>query len=336
MNGDEVERRKATIAEKYGPWTAHSIALGDGVHTLRPWFDTRLRRIVQIAGDLLGYPFDGRRVLDLACLEGQLAIEFAIQGASVVAIEGRAANLEKAKFAAEVLGLKNVELLLGDVRDLSVERHGKFDLILCAGILYHLDTPDVMEFVQRIADVCQDVAIFDTHISLTERDSFEWRGRVYRGKSVEEHPPGASTADVNASLWYSLDNKSVFKFTRDSLCNLLRHVGFTSVFECLVPYEAYHADWPGQIGPRNGGPHELKDRITLIGVKGERRSVLTSPFTDARPDLDRLERSDVNGLLERSGRHVGRLLDLLLNRAHRKISGGLTGLTRPASPKLQD
>jgi 2-polyprenyl-3-methyl-5-hydroxy-6-metoxy-1,4-benzoquinol methylase len=114
-----------------------------------------LRRIVQTAGDLLGYPFDGRRVLDLACLEGQLAIEFALQGANVVAIEGGAVNLEKAKFAADALGLKNVELLLGDVRDLSVKRHGKFDLILCLGILYHLDAPDVMEFVQRIADSCQ-------------------------------------------------------------------------------------------------------------------------------------------------------------------------------------
>jgi SAM-dependent methyltransferase len=331
MDGREVERRKATIVEKYGPWTGHSIALGDGVHTLPPSVDPRVRRIVQTAGDLLGSPFDRCRVLDLAFLEGQFAIEFALKGANVVAIEGRVANLEKAKFAAEVLGLKNVELLLGDVRDLSVDRHGKFDLILCAGILYHLDAPDVMEFVQRIADACQDVAIFDTHISLEERDSFEWRGRAYWGKSDKEHPPEASTADVEASLWYSLDNRRAFKFTRDSLCNLLRHVGFTSVFECLVPYEAYHADWPN----KDGGLYELKDRITLIGIKGERRPLLTSPLTDSQPELDRLERSKVDGFLERSGRRVGRLLDRLLKLPHRKITS-TGGLTRPAWPKPQD
>jgi 2-polyprenyl-3-methyl-5-hydroxy-6-metoxy-1,4-benzoquinol methylase len=333
MDGREVERRRATIVEKYGPWTAHSIALGNGIYTSPPRLDTRLRRIVQSAGDLLGYPFCGRRVLDLACLEGQLAIEFALQGANVVAIEGRTVNLEKAKFAAEVLGLKNVELLLGDVRDLSVERHGKFDLILCAGILYHLDAPDVMEFVQRIADACENMAVFDTHISLRERVSFAWREQTYWGKFVKEHAPKASAADIEASLWYSLDNRRSFHFTRDSLCNLLRHVGFTSVFESMIPYEAYNPDWLR--GSTDGRLYEFNDRIMLIGVKGERRSVLTSPLTDARPDLDRLERSDADGFLERSGRHVGRSLDILLKRAHRKISGGGTGPTRPTWTKPQ-
>src|SRR5882757_9878813 len=110
MDGHEIQRRKATIEQEYGPWTGHSIPLGEGVYTYPPYLDTRVRRIVQAAADLLGYPFDGRRVLDLACLEGQYAIEFALQRANVVGIEGRSANLEKAKFAAEALGLKNVEL----------------------------------------------------------------------------------------------------------------------------------------------------------------------------------------------------------------------------------
>jgi hypothetical protein len=191
-----------------------------------------------------------------------------------------------------------------------------------------------MEFVQRIADTCQGVAIFDTHISLWEWDSFEWRGRAYWGRSVKEHAPEASTADVEASLWYSLDNRRAFKFTRDSLCNLLRHVGFTSVFECLVPYEAYYADGTN----KDGNLHELKDRITLIGVKGERRPQLTSPLTDSQPEFDRLERSKVDGFLERSGRRVGEVLDRLLHLSHRKIAcvGGLRGMTHPTWRKPQD
>jgi 2-polyprenyl-3-methyl-5-hydroxy-6-metoxy-1,4-benzoquinol methylase len=209
MGGREVERRKATIVEKYGPWTAHGISLGDGIHTLPSRFAPRLRRIVKAAADLLGYPIDGRRVLDLACLEEQLAIEFALQGADVVAIEGRAVNLEKARFSAEVLGLENVEPLLGDVRDLSVERHGKFDVILCTGILYHLDAPDELEVAQSIADACQNIAIFDTHISLRKRDSFSWRGRTYWGRFEEEHPPEASAADGVVSLVFARQQKGI-------------------------------------------------------------------------------------------------------------------------------
>jgi hypothetical protein len=52
----------------------------------------------------------------------------------------------------------------------------------------------------------------------------------------------------------------------------LRDVGFTSVFECPIPYEAYHADWSN----KDGGLYERNDRITLIRIKGQRRPLLTS------------------------------------------------------------
>ena len=89
--------------------------------------------------DLAKRPISELRILHLACLEGQYAVEFARQGAQVVAIEGREANIEKARFSKRALGLDNLELIHGDVRDLSRERHGSFDIVLCLGILYHLD-----------------------------------------------------------------------------------------------------------------------------------------------------------------------------------------------------
>ena len=39
--------------------------------------------------DITQCNFKELRILDLACLEGQYAIEFAMQGAEVVGIEGR-------------------------------------------------------------------------------------------------------------------------------------------------------------------------------------------------------------------------------------------------------
>ena len=104
------------------------------------------------------------------------------------------------------------------------------------------------------------------------------------------------------------------------------------MLECLIPYETFPADWP----KTDRRVYERNDRTTLIAVKGERRSVLTSPLTDARPDVDRLERSDVDGFLEQSGRHVGRLLDIVLKRARRKISGPTGPTARPTWPKPQD
>ena len=153
------------VREKYGEWTAMSIHLGSGVHTLQPAPDARLRRIVQVACDLARKPLSQLRVLDLACLEGHYAIEFAMHGAEVVGIELREQNLTKAQFVKDHLGLDRLSLYRDDVRNLSPEKYGLFDIVICSGILYHLDAPDVFHFVKRIYDVCTHFAIIDTQIA---------------------------------------------------------------------------------------------------------------------------------------------------------------------------
>ena len=42
-----------------------------------------------------------------------------------------------------------------DVRNLSVEKHGEFDVVLCLGNLYHLGAPDVFSFAARLSEVCR-------------------------------------------------------------------------------------------------------------------------------------------------------------------------------------
>src|SRR4051812_49098104 len=87
------------IVQEHGPWTAMAIRLADGSYTREPAPDYRLRRLVQAAQDLVGKPLAQCRVLDLACLEGQYAIEFALHGAEALGIEGRAASVAKCEFA---------------------------------------------------------------------------------------------------------------------------------------------------------------------------------------------------------------------------------------------
>ncbi len=55
------------------------------------------------------------------------ALEFAKQGAQAVGIEGRLENLEKAKFANEVLGYANCNFVQDDIRNLSAQKYGLFD-----------------------------------------------------------------------------------------------------------------------------------------------------------------------------------------------------------------
>src|SRR5579864_2220433 len=135
------------IRRQHGEWSAMSIHLGGDLYTRAPSADGRLRRILQVSCDLVGKPLGELRVLDLACLEGHYGIEMAMHGAEVVGIELREANLAKARYVKDYLRLDRLTLCQDDVRNLSTEKYGQFDLVICSGILYHLAAPDVFHFV---------------------------------------------------------------------------------------------------------------------------------------------------------------------------------------------
>src|SRR5687767_12466676 len=98
MLGDEVDgasirSKMEDVVAQHGPWTAHNIHLGNDIYTIVPGIEGdnefRLQRIVQIVSDLSPRPLDELRILDLGCLEGLFAVEFARRGADVVGLEGR-------------------------------------------------------------------------------------------------------------------------------------------------------------------------------------------------------------------------------------------------------
>jgi 2-polyprenyl-3-methyl-5-hydroxy-6-metoxy-1,4-benzoquinol methylase len=263
---EELTREMAEVIGRHGDWTAMSIQLSKDVNTLNPpRGDTRLTRFLQLAKDFSPVPLAETRVLDLACLEGHYAIEFAMQGAEVVGIEGREDNIAKAEFARNALGLNRLSFVQDDVRNLSLERYGMFDIVLCSGILYHLDVPDVFKFAEQIGRVCRGFVIVDTNFSLKDSTSVEYKGTRYHGWFYKEHEKRSTKQERLRHVWASLENVQSYWLTRPSLYNLLSHAGFTSVLECHVPTKL---DMPF-------------DRITLVGVKGEPVQILSSPATAA-------------------------------------------------------
>jgi len=251
------------VVEEHGPWTAMSIHLGGGRYTREPAVDGRLPRLVQVAADLVGKPLSECRVLDLACLEGHYALEFGLHGAEVVGIEIREINLAKAEYARKALGLDNVRFVQDDVRNLSEDKYGRFDIVLCYGILYHLDAPAVLEFVHNIHDVCDRLAVFESYVSIKDEAGVEFRGRRYWGRYYREHDEDASAKTKERDLFASIDNVRSFWLTLPSLLNLLTDSGFSTVYDALVPRY----------------PAQMADRPTLIAVKGAAHEVMSSPIT---------------------------------------------------------
>ncbi len=277
MHTEEVIRQKNEISARYGEWTGHNIHIQDGVYTIAPRVirdEFRLKRIVQCVLDLLGGSVKGKRVLDLACLEGLFAIEFARRNAVCLGIEGREANIERARFVKRVLSLDNLELVQDDVRNLSAERHGYFDVVLCLGILYHLDVPDVFAFIERLGEVCQNVCIVDTRITLRPKEYVTYKNVSYHGVRGDEHDVRDSQSTKLARLWASLDNVDNFYLSRATLCNALTRAGFTSVFECKIP----------------AVPNLPEDRRVFVAIKGQPSHLACSPLMDSMRQEEMPER----------------------------------------------
>lgn len=277
MQRHVIVDKKESLVRQFGPWTAHNIHLGGGVYTIdekAPGQGEVLRRLIQVIQDIAHRPLRHLRVLDLACLEGLYGIELALQGAKVVGIEGRQANIEKARFVKETLSLTNLELIQDDVRHISTEKYGQFDVVLCAGILYHLDVPDVFRFIERIFEMSTDFAIFETHIASAVKEVHVYKNGRYSGSPCAEHDPESSPDEKERLLWASLDNPRSFWFTKPSLLNFLSHTGFTSVYECHNPSTVY----------------TFADRVTLVAVKGTSKPLLCSPPLNLRMEEDWPER----------------------------------------------
>lgn len=298
MSVELIEEQKRKIVERYGPWSADNIHLEGDIYTITKGLtgnEVKLRRILQSVSDITRKPLASLRVLDLGCLEGLYAVELARHGAQVVALEAREANIEKARFAKEVLALENLEIVQDDVRNLSQEKYGYFDVVLCLGILYHLDVPDVFSFLERIAEVCQDFVLIDTHVGVPEK-SYLYQGRNYWGSSFQEHDVKATPEMKSKRLWASLDNPESFWFTRPSLYNLLSHIGFTSVYECHIPPE----------------PDKPLDRLTLLAMRGQRQDILCSPLLSAQP---------IEALGEKANHHQARQTEVPDSKL--RVIGGL-------------
>lgn len=245
--------------------------------------DARVARVARIVCDLSGGSADGLRVLDLGCDQGNFAFKLAELGAAeVVGIEARD-QVNDALDRQQRDGVTNARFEQGDVRSVSPETHGVFDVVLCLGILYHLDAPDVFKFVENLAGLTRRFAVIETNVSLSRRRK-EWHGgQEYWGKSYPED------ISIPAS---AIDNRESFWPTKPSLLNLLQHAGFTTVAEVHVPVIPMF--------------NAMRDHIVLIAHKGGRQD-FEPEEPAAWPERLRAEAHPTQGLRWQIAERINRL-----------------------------
>ncbi|HXN48714.1 MAG TPA: methyltransferase domain-containing protein [Bryobacteraceae bacterium] len=170
--------------EALGPWF-YEFDLGGGRRTpsalppeVLPIHQTRLGMVMGAVKGHFGARLPQIRAIDVGCHEGYYSVALAREGVrSVLGVDVREANLARARFVGETLGLENVEFRQGDCEDLRVEDTGEFELCLFLGLLYHLENP--MRCLRNIGRVTREVCVIETQVIDEVEGAAEWGWREW-------------------------------------------------------------------------------------------------------------------------------------------------------------
>jgi 2-polyprenyl-3-methyl-5-hydroxy-6-metoxy-1,4-benzoquinol methylase len=243
-----LNQKMEAIRAEYGPWTAHNLELAPDVFTIAPGPPDRAQQraslYLKLANIFLRRHIRGMRILDLGCLEGGISLYLAQAGARCTGVDIRAGHLVKAKFAASAMGLgRRCHWIEADVTDVNFwKKIGQFDLVICSGLLYHLDAPDIVPTLIQLRKACrtQGIALIDSNIAPAPITRVELAGQpALWGCYWQEHNSNASPRERMAAGWSSYHNNRAFWLTERSLVNAVVSAGFCSVFKPLYPYHEW-------------------------------------------------------------------------------------------------
>jgi tRNA (mo5U34)-methyltransferase len=142
----------------------HQLDLGEGIIT--PGY-TSLEVLRASADAFFNMPLSGKSVLDIGCYDGFYSFEALRRGAAHVLAADHfmwhadprcreAFELARSRIAPE---LPDIDI---DVLDMTQEVVGKFDIVLFAGVLYHMRNPFLS--IERVAPLAREIMILETHL----------------------------------------------------------------------------------------------------------------------------------------------------------------------------
>lgn len=209
---------------------------------------------------LLGGSLRGRRVLDLGCGAGFWALEAVRSGAEHVhGVDHDETALQQARlvFEASDVDPARYEFERGDALEAQVG--GRFDVVLCLGLLNHVAKPVVL--FERIAAASPDLIVLESELVTTSGSVFEL----------------ADSADGRRSA----EHRLVLIPSRGAVHALAAELGFHSV--ALAPAMRDYTGLDDYRGGRRRAFVCARDPALLAGLQAERAASLRSRLAGAMP-----------------------------------------------------
>jgi SAM-dependent methyltransferase len=256
------------IAQGAVAFTDHNVVLNDGSQTLpsTPLLKDRAECISACKLLETIFPCDraGKRIVDIGCLEGGYATEFARMGFDSLGLEVRESNIAACEYVRSNVSLPNLSFVKDDAWNIA--QHGVFDATFCCGLFYHLRDPRA--FLDILGKITSRVLIINTHFA---PESF-WRGQRShltpmvrhegcRGRWFPEFPSNTQEVTQEALRWAAWGNDRSFWMTREALLQGLRDAGFDTVFE---QFDQLGDDIAGSM---RDGYYAKDSRGVFVGIK---------------------------------------------------------------------
>lgn len=166
--------------------------LSDVHRTRLELLEVQVRKVLSAAGP-------NARVIDLACNEGWFSHRLLEWGASyVLGVDIRSRVIHRAELLRAHFDIPQdcLELRCADVFDLNVSELGTFDVVLCLGLVYHLENPvGAMRIARALTD---GICVFESQLTRQNEPIMLGNGR----SDVYEESPASYGARVETD-WES-------------------------------------------------------------------------------------------------------------------------------------
>jgi SAM-dependent methyltransferase len=221
----------------------------------------------------------GKRVLDLGCNAGFWSLRAIEAGCDfVLGIDGRQMHIDQAQFVFEVkeIDRDRYSFVRANIFDYDYAAAGPFDIVLCFGLLYHVNKP--VSLFEAISQANTDLLLIDTRISMAPGSLFELRrDDVERVKDAVDYalvmvPTAQAVIDVAEQFGYSA--KMLGAASGDAEGKYLR--GNRAAFVCAKVSDLEHSSFTFQdvASLYEGQERELhawqKNRLSKTGKKQAR------------------------------------------------------------------
>ena len=210
--------------------------LGDGVEVplLHPELpsvhQTRLELLEADVRTALAAAGPDATALDVACCEGWFAHRLLEWGAArVVGVDIRPGNIRRAKLVRDQFGIapERLELICEDVFALDPARLGSFDVVLCLGLVYHLENP--VGALRAIRPLTRSLCVVESQLT-EQRESITSGGGV-TGIKLERPASFAAWHEPEQETQPLASHGGILSLVPNeaALLEMLRVAGFTGV-----------------------------------------------------------------------------------------------------------